>query len=214
MKVNSQSLCKLLVLMSGIFIATNTFAVGECVGDMVNVYSHACDGEEAESGAMCTTRYESTPESYWCCCDKDYKLSQCSLLFDGIFGKSSVTSENAMFLSRGFRDNVLDKSPLGSEYIKLYYANNGNMFDVIKKHPKLAMKTAKAFLTHRQLIIDLNEGKKVTIKKSHKQQIMNLLQNYGEAAGKDSELGQAVNRVYSDLKSGKSLEQFNIRVVD
>lgn len=188
-------------------------AVGDCIEGMVNVYDHACDTAENQSGE-CTTRLESTPEAAWCCCDADYDLSKCATLFDGIFGAIGRSASNAMFISRNVRDSVLDKSPLGSEYIDLYYANRDNMINLLIVHPELAKPSVKVFNTNVQMLVDLSEGKQVTLKEEHQQQMLDLLKAYRKAAGKDSELGKAVSRLYRDLESGEALKAFNIRLVD
>lgn len=187
--------------------------VGECIEGMVNVYDRACETAENQSG-QCTTRLESTPEAYWCCCDADYKLSKCATLFDNLFDAIGSSASNAMTVSRNVRDSVLDKSPLGSEYIDLYYANTDNMINLLIMHPELAKPSVKVFNNNRQMLIDMSEGKKVTLKEEHQQQMLELLRAYGKAAGKDSELGNAVRRLYRDLESGEALKEFDIKLVD
>lgn len=187
--------------------------VGECIEGMVNVYDHACDTAEAESG-QCTTRIETTPEAMWCCCDADYELSQCATLFDSIFGAIFGASRNAMFISRSVRDNVLDKSPLGKEYIDLYYANTDNLISLLITNPELARPSAKVFGDNRQMLVDLSEGKRVTLKEENQEQMLDLLRAYGKAAGRDSELGQAVGRLYRDLESGDAFKEFRVKLVD
>ena len=188
-------------------------AVGDCVEGMYCVYERACEQAERESG-MCTTRYESTPEAYWCCCDGEYPLAGCARLFDAIFGKTSTSASNAMTVSRGVRDSLLKKSPLGREYIDMYYANVGNMTRVLIKRPKLAVETASVFRANMQRLIDLSEGKNVTLPEAQKRKVVRLLKAYSKAAGGDSELGQAVRRVHDDLESGKSLSEFNIKLTN
>lgn len=188
-------------------------AVGDCVEGMYSVYDRACEQAERDSG-MCTTRYESTPEAYWCCCDDEYPLSGCARLFDGILGKARASASNAMTVSRGVRDNLLKKSALGEEYIELYYANVGNATKLLIQHPALAKETASVFRANIPLLIDLSEGKSAALPEAQKRRALKLLRAVGKAAGADSELGQAVRRVYDDLESGKSLSEFNIKLTD
>ena len=197
------------LLMAG----TAHAAVGDCVEGMYSVYDRACEQAERDSG-MCTTRYESTPEAYWCCCDDEYPLSGCARLFDGIFGKTRASASNAMTISRGVRDNLLKKSALGREYIELYYANVANMTALLIKHPALAVETASVFRANIQLLIDLSEGRSAALPEVQKQRAVKLLEAYAKAAGGDSELGQAVRRVHGDLESGKSLSELNIKLTD
>ena len=199
-----------------LFINFNTpasAAVGDCITDMVNVYDHACDTAETQSG-QCTTRIESAPEAAWCCCDADYGPAVCITLFDGIFGSIGSAASNAMFISRSFRDGVLDRTPMGSEYIDLYYANTDNMIGLMIKHPELAKTTAKIFKANQQLLVDLAEGKQAYLKKESRHQVLNLLKAYAKAAGKDSELGEAVKRIHKDLESGESLKEFKVKLID
>lgn len=184
---------------------------GDCIEGMCSVYERACDQAERDSG-MCTTRYESTPEAYWCCCDDEYSLCACARLFDGIFGKSKSSASNAMTVSRGVRDNLLKKSALGREYVDLYYANVANATGLLIKHPRLAVETASVFRANMQVLIDLSEGRSAALPEAQRRQALKLLEAYAKAAGGDSELGQAVRRVYGDLESGKSLAEFNIKL--
>lgn len=188
-------------------------AAGDCIEGMTNVYDRACEQAERDSG-MCTTRYESAPEAYWCCCDDEYPLSGCAQLVDGIFGKSSASAANSMTISRGVRDGLLKKSALGREYIELYYANVASVTGLLIKHPALAVETASVFRANMQSLIDLSEGRSATLSEAQKRQAVKLLQAVGKAAGGDSELGQAVRRVHDDLESGKSLSEFNIKLTD
>lgn len=210
-----KSFTNLIFFAVTLLISSNSYAaVGDCVKGMVNVYDHACDSAETSSG-QCTTRMESTPEAYWCCCNEDYSLSQCATLFDGIFGvRSSVTSNSAMFISRGFRDNVLEKNKLGREYIALYYKYTADVINLLKKHPELADKTAKIFVENLQLIIDLTEGKAVSLTKDKKQAVLSLLKNYSIAIEQEDDFQKVVKRIYNDLESGKSLTKFKIKVID
>ena len=65
-----------------------------------------------------------------------------------------------------------------------------------------------------QLLIDLSEGRSAALPEVQKRQVVKLLKAYSKAAGGDSELGQAVRRVYADLESGKSLSELNIKLTD
>lgn len=188
-------------------------AVGDCIEGMYSVYERACEQAERDSGE-CTTRYESTPEAYWCCCDDEYPLSVCAQFFDSILGKSNNSASNAMTVSRGVRDNLLKKSALGEEYIELYYANVGNATKLLIQHPALAKEAASVFRANIPLLIDLSEGKRVALPEAQKRRALKLLRGVGKAAGADSELGKAVRRVHDDLESGKSLSEFNIQLKD
>lgn len=201
------------ILVCLLIAGTAHTAVNDCIEGMYSVYEHACDQAERDSG-MCTTRYESTPEAYWCCCDDEYPVVGCAKLFDGIFGKARASASNAMTVSRGVRDNLLKKNALGREYIDLYYANVGNATDLLIKHPALAVETASVFRANIPLLIDLSEGRSAALPEVQKRRALELLRAYAKAAGDDSELGQAVRRVHGDLESGKSLSELNIKLTD
>ena len=204
-------ICAAVVVAIGLMSGAALAQVGDCVEGMYNVYDRACEPAELESD-MCTTRREFTPEAFWCCCDDEYPLSGCARLFDGIFGTARSTASNAMTISGGVRDNLLDKSALGKEYIKIYYANVDNATRLLMKHPKLAVQTAAVFRSNMGLLIDLSEGRSATLAQKEKRQVLKLLKAYSEVAGGDSEIGRAVERVHRDLESGKSLAEFGIKL--
>jgi uncharacterized protein YbjQ (UPF0145 family) len=82
----------------------------------------------------------------------------------------------------------------------------------LAKNPKIAVRTAKVFRSNMQLLIDLSEGKTVTLSKNQRNNALELLKDYAQISGKNSEIGTAAMRVHNDLESGKSLREFGIKL--
>lgn len=218
--INRKSLTIITAMAFAVLTQTTSAQVGSCRDGMHNVYNKACEQRELDTD-MCTTRYEQTPESYWCCCEEGAPIVDCSKLFDAIFGSitssgsssaSSSSASNAMTVSRALRDSLLEKSELGTEYIKMYYSNVTNMTIFLAKNPKIAIKTAKIFRANMPLLIDLSEGRTVTLSKKKRNNALELLKEYVEISGKNSEIGISAIKVHDDLESGKSLKEFGIQL--
>lgn len=205
----------LALLVTSALLTTNALAqVGSCVGEMVNVYDHECEKAELKS-QQCTTRIEQTPESRWCCCDADYPLSQCSVLFDSIFKSSKSSSQSKIMAdARNFRTNVLAKNKRGQKYIKLYYSNIDGFIELFAKHPKLAKQTAQVINDNQMLMAKLTNGKRVKVTTEHMIEVFKLLKEYIDAAGKNSKIAKSSYGLAKDLTNVKWLNQLGIAVPD
>lgn len=212
-KITVKPFRSLALLVTSAFITGNAIAqVGSCIEGMVNVYDHECERAELDS-RQCTTRLEQSPEARWCCCDADYPLSQCTVLFDSIFKSAEKTSRSKIMAdARNFRSNVLVKDKIGKKYIKLYYNNIDGFIALFGKHPDLAKQTGQVIHENQMLMTNLASGKKVKVTTEHMIGIFELLSEYVKAAGKNSKIGRASFSLAKDLTNAEWLRQLGIIV--
>ena len=205
----------LLIIASSFVVSSIALAqVGSCISGMYNVYDRACDAPELKSD-MCTTRIEQSPEARWCCCDAEYPLSQCGILFDAIFGKSeNQSASKIMGEARIFRSDFLAKNKVGQKYIKAYYDNIDEATELLVKSPRLALETAKVISSNRGLMSNLAKGNKVKVEASRMYSVLRLLEKYVIAAGKESEIHTVATQLLFSLTNERWLASVGIFVED
>jgi hypothetical protein len=113
-------------------------------------------------------------------------------------------------LLRDFRDNVLLKTPMGKEYVKLFYRNATELISIFMNNREITnqAKTAlEEILPNVKLVI---EGKVITISPILLSAIEGMLDQISLEAG--VELRQEIERLQEDLREGKIFDELGMKI--
>lgn len=112
------------------------------------------------------------------------------------------------------RDNVLNKSARGKGYIDAVYKYSDDVEKLLAANPRLVKETAAMMSENLPLLLQLGNGKTISVEKSKVQQALVLLEKYADAASKNPGLKQALADAMRGLKDRQLLTEMGIRVVD
>ncbi len=215
------ALSRIALMSFFLFNASEALAVGECVTGMYKVANEACTTEQTYWGS-CTTRYEQTPESYWCCCDNDYDDGsdyEENPKDDGGCGMRVASAETTAPVAtltalRSVRDNVLFNSPRGREFVQDFYRVSDDIKAVFVIRPALLMEAASLLDLNRPFFAQWGTTGVATISVTRIQQVSDYLGRLSTAAWNKPNLVAVIAKVRQALQDRPFLQSLGLNVVN
>ncbi len=205
------------VTVWGLFVLASgpAQAVGDCVEGMRSVYNRQCDEVDIEDG-QCTTRYEQTPPTYWCCCPDDYEPTTTKDPTCPFAAAAQATADpgDALLILRAVRDRLYGHSDLGRAYVALSYRHARAITQILLFHPSLLADATDLLDLHMAFFDLLAKGQAATISSTDMNDIRDFLQAVADEAGQNQELRDAIQRVRGDLLNPQLLGTFNVTVTN
>jgi len=118
---------------------------------------------------------------------------------------------DALALTRSLRDRVLEQTPRGRDYKRIYYEFSPEALRLATFHPTLLWRAANALQEYKPIIESMLNGTEATLSAQDMQSIDQLLRDFASRAS--PEFGRVLRQLRRDLHDPQIQEEFHVRVV-
>ncbi len=129
------------------------------------------------------------------------------LIFPAVCG---VHANDALTVSRRFRDDVLSRSPRGRHYTRLYYEFSSEAVQMMMLHPMLILRSREMFARYMPVVEAMVKGEQPTLSEGDLTEIDDFLNAL--AADGSPLLHDAVKTLREDLRDPSVQAEFGITV--
>ena len=112
--------------------------------------------------------------------------------------------------SRKFRDNVLDKTPRGQRYTRLYYQLSNEAVGIVMLNPMLVLRSRDVMERYMPVIQSMARGEQVTLTEGDMEEIDGFLRSFGEKGS--PEFRESLKGLREDLRDPQVHGEFKITV--
>ena len=113
-------------------------------------------------------------------------------------------------MKRKYRDDILSLTPIGQDYINLFYEHSDEVTMILLLNPDLTSHTAGVIGKLLPLVDALIEGKSIFVKKGTIEEIDGLLDRIDVEASPS--LKSTVRKIRNDINRGEIFEQIGIKI--
>jgi beta-propeller repeat-containing protein len=118
---------------------------------------------------------------------------------------------SSVVISRGFRDDVLAKTPRGQKYTQLYYKLSTEAVGILLLNPSLVLRSREMMQRYMPLVQAMVRKEQVTLTEGDIEEIDGFLRSLAEKGA--TEFKQTVKSLCEDLRDPQVHKEFDITIV-